>query len=401
MMKKKKIKFVSGLVLGLFLYLLLPLSVQAYNYIEDSCVNEGKCMLVCSYQEGYKPDDRTFERYISLYYHYSGQWSLKWEGTNTDRITHTKGPDLYNSIFSNKGENVYLGTYIEEGSFSCPKYAYLDLSELLSDNEVCFDNDYKSCATNFSNIGTSFGTDSKKFLSTVKVYDVMNEVQRYFDTWTFGDISCDDLATKKIDVETEIAKKINQDFQKNFLKNQVIPTFIINSSIYKNAAKTAIASLNQKKQQCIQEIEKQQKEGKITEEEAKKKKETISDIDDKKVSKNIQAALDEIRYKNEATLDGLNQQIGCEVLFASKEEGSVFWIIQRILLYIRIAGPILVVLLSAVDFIKVVFSSEDDSMKKAQKKFMIRLIGALALFLIPLLVSFLLQLIGNIEVCTP
>ncbi len=108
-----------------------------------------------------------------------------------------------------------------------------------------------------------------------------------------------------------------------------------------------------------------------------------------------------IEYKNEATLDGLNQKIGCEVLFASKEEGSVFWIIQRILLYIRIAGPILVVLLSAVDFIKVVLSSEDDSMKKAQKKFMIRLIGALALFLIPLLVSFLLQLIGNIEVCTP
>ncbi len=99
--------------------------------------------------------------------------------------------------------------------------------------------------------------------------------------------------------------------------------------------------------------------------------------------------------ENNATLEGLNQTVACSTIFDMRE-GHFGWLIQKILDYIKVAGPILVVLLSAIDFIKAIASSEEDAYKKAQSKLIIRLIAALALFLIPTIVSLLLQLINGI-----
>ena len=103
-----------------------------------------------------------------------------------------------------------------------------------------------------------------------------------------------------------------------------------------------------------------------------------------------------------ANLDGLNQAIACNGLFydyyyEEREEGSVYDLLQTLLDYIKILGPILVVILSAVDFIKAVASSDEDAMKKAQHRLVIRLIAALALFLIPTFVQLILELIGGLS----
>ena len=103
-------------------------------------------------------------------------------------------------------------------------------------------------------------------------------------------------------------------------------------------------------------------------------------------------------YTNNASLDGLNQKFDkCSQLFDMTTEGSFGWLLQKLLNYIKIAGPILVVLLSAVDFIKAIASSEEDAFKKAQSKLVIRLIAALALFLVPTFVELLLGLINGIS----
>lgn len=103
-------------------------------------------------------------------------------------------------------------------------------------------------------------------------------------------------------------------------------------------------------------------------------------------------------YENNATLDGLNQKFDkCSQLFDMTTEGSFGWLLQKLLNYIKIAGPILVVLLSAVDFIKAIASSEEDAFKKAQSKLVIRLVAALALFLVPTFVELLLGLINGIS----
>ena len=75
-------------------------------------------------------------------------------------------------------------------------------------------------------------------------------------------------------------------------------------------------------------------------------------------------------------------------------EDSVAWLVQLIFNIIKVAGPILVVLLSSVDFIMVIIKSDNDQFQKAQKKLITRLILALLLFLVPTIVQVLLQIFG-------
>ena len=82
------------------------------------------------------------------------------------------------------------------------------------------------------------------------------------------------------------------------------------------------------------------------------------------------------------------------ILGSTQDEESVAWLLQQVLNYIRILGPILVVILSSMDFAKSIMANDDDSMKKVQKKLMIRLILAVALFLVPTLVTVLLNIFG-------
>lgn len=81
------------------------------------------------------------------------------------------------------------------------------------------------------------------------------------------------------------------------------------------------------------------------------------------------------------------------------EEGKLGWLLNTILNYIRIIGPVLVVLLSAIDFIRAVVGFDEKAMKEAQNKLIIRLVAAIALFLIPTLVQLLLSFI-NTSTCT-
>ncbi len=81
------------------------------------------------------------------------------------------------------------------------------------------------------------------------------------------------------------------------------------------------------------------------------------------------------------------------------EEGHIGWILNTILNYVKIIGPILVVLLSSIDFIKAVVGFDEKAMKEAQNKLIIRLVAALGLFLVPTLVQLLLSFI-NVTTCT-
>lgn len=96
--------------------------------------------------------------------------------------------------------------------------------------------------------------------------------------------------------------------------------------------------------------------------------------------------------------DDFNQDMECADII-NMEEGHVGWILNTILNYIKIIGPILVVLLSAIDFIKAVVGTDEKAMKEAQSKLVIRLVAAICLFLVPTLVQLLLSFI-NASTCT-
>ena len=90
-------------------------------------------------------------------------------------------------------------------------------------------------------------------------------------------------------------------------------------------------------------------------------------------------------------------QIGaCEetLLGNPQDENSIAWIIQQVLDFIKIVGPILVLVLSSVDFLQVILNGDDIAMASAQKKLITRLFLAAALFILPFLVTFLLDIFG-------
>lgn len=89
------------------------------------------------------------------------------------------------------------------------------------------------------------------------------------------------------------------------------------------------------------------------------------------------------------------------VLGNVNDPDSVAWLLQKLLDYARLIGPFIVLIMSSLDYLKAVLNSDEDSLKKANKKLVTRLMLIVALFLLPTLVSVLLNVLGftSHEVC--
>lgn len=375
---------------------LMPTEVSAYNMVTDECLDKNECMLVCNYNNTYKGNNNsTRQRNISIYYIYKNkQWKLKWEGTNEDRIVQSKGPASFSNIFSNSGKNVYSEKNLSFDSFVCPKYGYLDMSQLVSDNELCFDDNGKYCENEKSNMGTAFGKKAVGFISKKKDYDVLEQVKSYFNKWILGDMPCSEFGEiDKNNVGTIMKEKVEKDFQTNFLQGQAIPKFILNSQQYTSNIEKGV---EKKIKSCSAEIDEMQKKGEIDETTAERWKNNIQNLDPKDVQNAVDDARDKLSDDSNFDLSDYNQPQDCVGIFGDPtDKESLAYLIQTILNYIKVIGPILVVILSSFDFVKVIWTSDDENMKKAQQKLAKRLVAAVLLFLLPLLIDIMFNLIND------
>ena len=73
---------------------------------------------------------------------------------------------------------------------------------------------------------------------------------------------------------------------------------------------------------------------------------------------------------------------------------AIVSMVYNVLKWLKYIAPALVIIFTMLDFIKAIASQNDDDMKKAQGKFVKRLIVAALLFLLPLIINFLLQTFG-------
>ncbi len=107
---------------------------------------------------------------------------------------------------------------------------------------------------------------------------------------------------------------------------------------------------------------------------------------------------DEIVDKNsEINVPYDDQPISCEHLL----DEDLKKVINLVMDIVRIAAPILLIVLTAVDFAQVVISQDQDAMKKAISKVIKRAIAALALFFIPLFVKVMINWIDTSEYFNP
>ncbi len=70
-------------------------------------------------------------------------------------------------------------------------------------------------------------------------------------------------------------------------------------------------------------------------------------------------------------------------------------LIDKYLGYIHILVPIMVMTLGIFDFLKAMTASKEDEMKKAQKRFIIRLVAGVLVFLAPTIVNLIINILNN------
>lgn len=74
----------------------------------------------------------------------------------------------------------------------------------------------------------------------------------------------------------------------------------------------------------------------------------------------------------------------------------IIWV-GNIIKWIKYIIPVIVIVLGIIDFIKAIASSSDDEMKKAQGRFIKRLVAAALIFIIPFIIEFILDKTGFSE----
>ena len=87
------------------------------------------------------------------------------------------------------------------------------------------------------------------------------------------------------------------------------------------------------------------------------------------------------------------------ILGDPNKKNTVAYLLFKILNYIRILGPLIVIVLSGIEFTRAIINSDDDTMKKATSHLKTRLVMVALLFLIPTITKLLFQIFGIATDC--
>lgn len=90
------------------------------------------------------------------------------------------------------------------------------------------------------------------------------------------------------------------------------------------------------------------------------------------------------------TTGGVGNTAGCTMF---KDDGEFLKMLKMAFTIMQIAGVVLLIVLSIVDFMRGIASDEQDRIKKLSKKFIFRLIAAAILILAPVIISFILDVL--------
>ena len=97
------------------------------------------------------------------------------------------------------------------------------------------------------------------------------------------------------------------------------------------------------------------------------------------------------------------EEIHCESIFKDKDGNynALYETLQDVFSFIKFLAPILVVVLSSIDYIKAITSHDAEGLKKANEKFIKRLIIGIILFLLPFILDFIFEIFGiyDLETC--
>ena len=106
-------------------------------------------------------------------------------------------------------------------------------------------------------------------------------------------------------------------------------------------------------------------------------------------------------YRNVSSGEMETGDITCDGIIGDpSEKGSFAYYLNRTIKFIQFVGPILVIIFTIVEYFKALTSGDADSLKKANKRTVTRLIFAVLLFLIPALINTLLNIFNIYSDCS-
>lgn len=387
-MNKKLIMFLATF---LFIVLLSPINTKA---LQEKTVEQDK-LLTCEYE--YQNSNNITEKLV--YEVYSNSVNLAFN--NGTKFNNLDTPWYHGANF----EEIFLeSSKINGNTYTCPVLTVEENNNFITvfNNPKAQDKCNGTCKNLVSTKEMSHkkGIATKKVISTsiggsVGIYKSTKYILPYFrlledgsKEWSINGkkyIAVDEVAVVN-DGKNKIKIALNEDLiNKIFNDNATRDNIEIYRCVTSPSKNNYTYLLSLTSNTCPKKdlSKKDNQENKSTSYdgafgEPEKKDTTQEDLED---------WLDD--YDKEQKCSGEDSLLGNPA-----DEDSVAWLLQQILNYLKILGPMIVVIMSSVDFGKAIIQSDDESMSKAQKKLIYRLLLAASLFFLPNLVSVLLNIFG-------
>ncbi len=268
-----------------------------------------------------------------------------------------------------------------EKNFQCPKYAYVDTTNVhticLTDNEGD-KGENNGCGTNaFKDHGPYPLVLSSSNPTKENGDSIFSVIYDYASKHVCSEITDDEYVSNNTLGDVIVEKTYNHInsiyyFGTMYEMPNFVNNYIKNINNYVSEEDSCVAQMQQKKQD---DAAKDLDNGKITQEEY----DDIAEQSAKSVSELIGAI--KLKICDDPKCYGLLGE-------------NMTIVVNNIFDFVKYAGPILVVVLTSIDLIKASVSGSKDELKKVSQDFAKRAVAAILLFFIPLVCSMLFELAG-------
>ncbi len=328
---------------------------------------ENRAVLLCEYVDSSGTVQN--EIYHTFEYkemeNFKNQWTLTYMRFNNLTIGESTEGTFENVFVKNSAVsyNFHTGrmSASKELSFECPKHSFIDYDGV---NEICFA-EGPSCGMNFEKGPFTLTNNANTLFSVMDTMIKNAYVQITFDEYK-SKTGLEELLKKKALAALEAKYQFNTTYN----TPKYVDTYITKHAIMEK-------ELNDLKERMKREEQKAINAGTLTETEK-------AELENKK---NITYNTNEGSFVPSVTP---SEGTDCNSILGNE----MTEVVNNIFKTIQYAGPILVILLTAADILKVVLNGEMNEMKKISSKFMKRLIAAMLLFFVPLLCGIVFDVVG-------
>lgn len=346
----------------------------------EAKTQDGSAILVCNYQstQGTKEG-------IKIYYILGGAAASNWSVyySHEGFYDNIKGPFKnytfgdFSKVFASDGNRISYNSKKNKmdsnksKNFTCPNYGFVDNS---FGKAICL-SDTNSC-TGFGNF---------EALPLVKNdTSIFNDVKKYMETNAYATINANSV--KNDSLSNILSYRVDGYLKENYkfdtyFEPPFVQDYVNNFAAHMNAENDQ--TFNNFKTRLSGEIDAAVSNGTMSKSEADKAKADLN-----------KTTADSSSYGSGPIISpgipgGSENLDDCEGML-----GDLTPIVNNLLTFIQYLGPILVAVLTIVDFIKAVASGDAGDMKKAANRLMKRIVVAILLFFIPLICKTVFGIVG-------